>query len=118
MKAARRVRADHDEMADTEMPARFATNDIDAEAKAVLAGLGICQIPNDIAASLTTVRPPVRRDGVPARSALEDDRRAPCLRSDLDDDPQAATRPRRVNLPLCCGSQPTLSVRTSPGISR
>lgn len=48
--------AEGDETAFTEIPARFATNDVDAEASAVLAGVGIGQIPNYIAA-------PLMRDG-------------------------------------------------------
>jgi DNA-binding transcriptional LysR family regulator len=44
--------ADGDETAFTDIPARFAANDVDAEASAVLAGIGIGQIPNYIAAPL------------------------------------------------------------------
>jgi DNA-binding transcriptional LysR family regulator len=44
--------AEGDETAFTDIPARFAANDIDAEASAVLAGIGIGQIPNYIAAPL------------------------------------------------------------------
>lgn len=44
--------SDQDETAYTEVAARFATNDIDAEASAVLAGIGIGQIPNYVAAPL------------------------------------------------------------------
>lgn len=40
------------ETAFTDVAARFATNDVDAEASAVLAGIGIGQIPNYIAAPL------------------------------------------------------------------
>lgn len=44
--------AEREQMAYTDVAARFATNDVDAEASAVLAGIGIGQIPNYIAAPL------------------------------------------------------------------